>query len=185
MGSPLLSELAACRASLARRPALLAIARRAGLDPAVHFADGTLCGIDRVIVDGAFYQPDPEGEPALIAGAVDYGELIDLVATSVLPSGFGLRTRRGEAQLLGREVLEDSRFLGPPLKLYDSAWSWLREGRQGCVIVDWRRAPFQLEDVPALICESHALGLLVEQAFARPIPMPPLFAPPPQESAYA
>lgn len=142
---------------------------RAGLT----FGDDYLWGLARVAVDPHFYQPEPEGRLALIVGAFEAGVLIDLVAVG--RSTFGLRTRRGDADILGHDALESARWSRTPLHVYDSAWSWLRHGRRGVAVVNWNAVPGLLSDVAEIRCETAALADRVDRAFARPIPRPPLY----------
>jgi hypothetical protein len=162
----LLPELIAAY-RFARRPKFRNALERRGL----AFGGDYLWGVAHVAVDSLFYEPDPEGAVALIVGAFEFGALIDLVAVS---SVFGLRTRRGEADLLGHDALEAAGLHGKPLDLYADPWSWLRHDCRGATIVNWRAAPSLLRNVPRIRCESTQLAERVDQAFARPIPCPPL-----------
>jgi hypothetical protein len=162
----LLPELIAAY-RFARRPKYRKALERRGL----VFGGDYLWGVAHVAVDALFYEPDPEGTPALIVGAFELGALIDLVAVS---SVFGLRTRRGDADLLGHDALETACLFEKPLDLYADAWSWLRHDCRGATIVNWRAAPGLLRGVPRIRCETAQLAERVDQAFARPIPCPPL-----------
>jgi hypothetical protein len=147
--------------------------RKAVQDAGLRYGDDYLWGLARVEVDDHFYQPQPEGRLALIVGAFEAGQLIDLVAIS--SRTFGLRTRRGDADLLGHDALEAARWARTPLHLYENAWSWLRAGRRGATVVNWRAVPGLLSDVAEIRCETAALAKRIDAAFARPVPRPPLF----------
>lgn len=153
----------------ARRRQYRADLLRAGLT----FGDDYLWGLARIEIDAHFYQPQPDGRLALIVGAFEAGMLIDLVAISYRT--FGLRTRRGDADLLGHDALESARWARTPLHLYESAWSWLRAGRRGATVINWNAVPGLLSDVAEIRCETRALADKVDAAFARPVPRPPLF----------
>jgi len=168
MTNPLLPELIDAYRFARRRPVRKDL-ERAGLT----FGDDYLWGLARVEVDDHFYQPVPDGRLALIVGAFEGGMLTDLVAIS--GATFGLRTRRGDADLLGHDVLEAARWARTPLALYESPWSWLRAGRRGVTVVNWRAVPGLLSDVAEIRCETAALARRVDAAFARPVPRLPLF----------
>ena len=139
----------------------------------LRYGDDYLWGFATVEVDDHFYQPQPEGRVALIVGAFEGGSLLDLVAVS--GASFGLRTRRGHADLLGHDALEAARLYRTPLNLYENPWSWLRAGHRGATVVNWRAVPGLLADVAEIRCETAALARRVDAAFARPVPCPPLF----------
>jgi hypothetical protein len=151
---------------------------RAGLPP---------WGIAHVAADKVFYEPDPDGKPAIIVGAFEQGELIDLVATSL--DTRAMRRRCGEARLLGMDWIERARDLAKPLSLFNDAFAWLAGDGCGAVVLDWRAAPRELADLRGLLCQSEALARRVTQAFARPVPLPPLYVHRsdnrPRESAHA
>ena len=162
-----------------RRELAEATARAKRSDIARHVAGGEalMCcpgwGLDLVIPGAEFYEPCPSGDLAFIVGAFKGGELIDLIATS---ESFGLRARRGEARVLGDDHLQDALWSRrTALKLYETALSWLRNGRDGTVILDWRHAPFMLEGVAAIVCETPLLAGRIRTAFARAMTPPPLF----------
>jgi hypothetical protein len=163
----------------ARRPIYRAAIHRLGL----QLGEGYLWGLAPVAADSLFYEPDPEGELALIVGAFERGALFDLVAVS--PFTFGIRTRLGEANLLGADWLEVARWHERSLKLYAEPFSWLRHGRNGAVILDWRGIGFRLSDMPSIVCETEALADQVRDAFARPLPLPPVRLMHPTEKPHA
>lgn len=130
-------------------------------------------GIECVCADSVFYEPMPDGKPAVIAAAVEQGELIDLVAVSL--ETWAMRRRLGTARVLGADSIEDARFFHRPLTLFTDVAGWLAGHGRGAVILDWRAAPRELADLDAVLCQSEALAARVTRAFAQPVPLPPLY----------
>jgi len=168
--SPLLLELLAA-AKLAQRPEFADTLREAGLAARAL----PLWGFAAVQPGFDHYEPDPDGRFALITGAFEDGQLIDLVATSLVT--LAMRRRHGDAVLLGADMIERARENGRPLLVHADAWSWLRGGCLGVVILDFSRAAPLLANVPGLICQTPMLAARLKQAFERPLPMPPMFCP--------
>ncbi len=152
---------------------------RAGL----RFAGRRLWGLATVTADDRFYEPDPEGRFAIIAGAFEEGRLIDLVAMSVATRA--MRRRRGETALLGSEAIEFARETERPLRVFSHPLSWVRNRCHGVVVLDWRLAPYLLADLPAITCDSPLLAARLQQAFDRPIPAPTIFVPQSMENRHA
>ena len=55
--------------------------------------------------------------------------------------------------------------------MFADAWSWLRAGCLGIVILDASRVALLLRDVPALSVQTDALAIRLKQAFERPLPI--------------
>ena len=152
---------------------------RAGL----RFAGRRLWGLATVTADAESYRPDPAGKFAIIAGAFEDNRLIDLAAMSVATRA--LRRRWGEAVFLGDEASQYAGETGRPLRVFSDPLGWVRNGCHGVVVLDWRRAPYRLADLPAITCDSPRLALRLQRAFERPIPAPILFAPQETETRHA
>ncbi len=166
--SSLQDELDAA-ARFADRPELTQVHADMGLDR----AGVPPWGIAYVAADKVFYEPDPDGKAAIIVGAFEQGELVDLVATSL--GTHAMRRRRGEARVLGADRVERARDLDKPLTLFNDAFAWLAGAGCGAVVLDWRAAPRELADLKGLLCQSEALARRVARAFAQPVPLPPLY----------
>ncbi len=133
-------------------------------------------GLALVEVDAHFYEPSRgPGALALIAGAWDGRDLIDLVATSTRTRA--MRRRTGAAALLNDRAVDLARDAHRPLRLYEDGYAWLAARCHGAVVLDWPRAVPRLAEAPGLVCDSEALARRVMRAFERPLPLPPLFAP--------
>jgi len=165
---------------LARLPEFDARLMAAGL----LFPGPPLWGVTRVSTDKRFYQPDPDGQPAVIAPAYENRSLADLVAIS-LRGGHAMRLRRGDVTFLGSDNVLAAYEWREPLLLFESGLSWIRNGCAGAVIVDWSRAAQELAAVPAIACETANLATRVRRAFERPIPLPDLYVSQPQETRHA
>ncbi|MFI5030610.1 MAG: hypothetical protein ACHQPH_07915 [Reyranellales bacterium] len=165
---------------LARMPEFDARLMAAGL----LFPGPPLWGVTRVSTDKRFYEPDPDGQPAVIAPAYESGGLADLVAIS-LRGGHAMRLRRGEVAFLGSDAVLAAYDLRRPLMLFENGLSWIRNGCAGAVIVDWSRIARELAAVPAIACETARLANRVRHAFERPIPLPDLYVSQPQETRHA
>lgn len=98
--------------------------------------------------DGRFDE-EPEGEMFLA-----FPEAEDVVFWR--PSSDQLTTWNGRAFALG----EDTAFnagtysFGGKLNLYRSPLDWLRNGCDGCVIIDWNRAWSRLQDIPRIAIDK-------------------------------
>jgi len=165
--SPLLRELLQA-ARLARKPEFAEILLTAGWTS----VGCPMWGIDAVSAGDEFYQPDENGGMAAILPAYEGPHLVDLVACSF--TSRQMRTRRGIAQVLGFDWIEDACLGLQPLAVHADALSWLRHGCRGIVVIDWTAAPRLLRDVPALHCENEAVAAALQQAFERPAPYPPI-----------
>ena len=85
------------------------------------------------------------------------------------------RTRRGVATVLGQEWIDHAKDTDTAVRLFGDPIEWLRNGRRGAVVVDWRAARYVLADVPDIACETELLAKQVERAMRQPAPIPRLF----------
>jgi hypothetical protein len=122
----------------------------------------------------AFYQSAEDGRWALIVGVVEGGDLIDLCAIDLETQHVAARLGLGKA--LGLDDIDKVRWEGCDLQLFDRALAWLREPVGSAIILDWSIATFTLANLGSarVRCSSLALAERVEQAFARPLPVPEL-----------
>ena len=163
----LLAELRAAH-TLACRPDLHDALAACGLTQT-----GPMWGVDFVSVDPCHYSPSPGGKPAIIVPAFVEGELVDLVATGLETRA--IRTRCGVATVLGEEWLDHARETESAARLFPDPVEWIRNGRRGAVIIDWRVARFALADVPRLDCESDGLARQVDESLRLPVHIPQIF----------
>ncbi|HZQ00359.1 MAG TPA: hypothetical protein VFB13_12515 [Reyranella sp.] len=179
--SPLLGELIEAK-RLARRPDI------ARLVPARVRGGGVIWGFARVEADERYYMPSPDGRTvALIAPAYERRGnctyIVDLVATSI--STRAVRRRRGEAAILGDDWIDCAIEARRPVRLYENPLWWVNGRCHGAVVLDWRDLAYRLAEASSIICQTTTLAERVSDAFARPIPMPPLYVPPAQETRHA
>jgi hypothetical protein len=165
--SPLFPELLAAH-KLARKHDLQDALAACGLTQT-----GPMWGIAFVSVDPHHYTPSPGGKPAIIVPGFVEGELIDLVATGLETRA--IRTRCGVAAVLGEEWLDHARETESAARLFPDPVEWIRNGRRGAVIIDWRVARFALADVPRLNCESDRLARQVDESLRLPVHIPQIF----------
>ena len=129
-------------------PARARVARVEG-NPWFDFADEV--DDDRPIESAlAFLARDELGEPS------------DLVAWS--PTSDRVASWLWCAPVLGLETLWMPRIAdNGALPVYSSAWSWLRQGRDGLLIVDLRRSIPILRDVGTLVADTVDLGIEIRR----------------------
>jgi hypothetical protein len=163
--TPLFREYLASRRT-GRCPALGAAVHCCGLP-----ADGF--GVSFVEIDAHHYAPAAGGKPAIIVPLFEEGRLLDLIATGLQTRT--TRTREGIAMVLGQEWIDRAKDTGTALRLFGDPFAWLRNGRRGAVVVDWRTARYVLADVPVIACETELLAKQVERATRQPAPLPRLF----------
>ncbi len=90
---------------------------------------------------------------ALVALAFDRdGHTTDIVAWRTGPEPF-VASWLGQVGLLGEENLEGARF-GEPLRVHETPIDWLRDGREGGVVVDPSRAGPMLRDAGPIVVNS-------------------------------
>lgn len=99
-------------------------------------------GVDRIAITGDLYEPDPQGQPAIIVPVSfeyepEWFEPFDLVAW--LPDDPARLYRRTDvADILNPVAIERAAHFGEPLALWSSPRAWLQAGLAGAVILDWR-----------------------------------------------
>jgi hypothetical protein len=99
---------------------------------------------------GLFDFDDEAGDPSGAITAViiecpdEYGDIADLAAWR--PDAGKSALWRGRVFALGQDQLLAPRG-GEPLMVYATVWAWLRAGRDGVVILDFRRAALALHGV--------------------------------------
>jgi hypothetical protein len=163
--TPLFREYLASRRT-GRRPDLASALHGCGLP-----ADGF--GVSFVEIDAHHYAPVAGGKPAIIVPLFEDGTLLDLIATG--PQTRTTRTRSGIAMVLGQEWIDRAKDTGTAFRLLGDPIEWLRNGRRGAVVVDWRAARYVLADVPDIACDTELLAKQVERAMRQPAPLPRLF----------
>ena len=104
---------------------------------------------------GETYRPAIGGEPAhasLIVPAVDeYGRIVDLVACT-LAAPHRMRSRYGAAAIVGFDEVERAREADAPLLVFDNTIRWLYARSRGAVVIDWEKAPREIEGVTIILC---------------------------------
>jgi hypothetical protein len=134
---------------------------------------GPIWGLDFVQVDTEYYQPSLEGRAAIIVPLFGDGALLDLIACSLATRS--CRTRLGICTVLGREWLDQAREHDTAARLLPDPIEWLRNGRRGAVIVDWRSAPYELADLPGISVSNDLLAKRIDNALRQPANIPPIF----------
>ena len=134
---------------------------------------GPIWGVAFCEIDAHHYAPRAGGKPAVIAPLFENGVLLDLVATGLETRS--TRTRLGIATILGQEWIDHAKETETTVRLFADPIEWLRNGRRGGVIVDWRAARYALADVPGIACESEFLAKQVDRAMRQPARVPQLF----------
>jgi hypothetical protein len=121
----------------------------AGPDVRLH------CGLARARSAGKFYEPDPDGEYAIIVPVMNGDELVDLIAFDPRqPAEWFVRL--GGEPLLGAGALADQ-LLEKPLHIFKTPLSWLQGGCAGVVVADQTRAFVDLATSPnGLVGEDDA-----------------------------
>ncbi len=110
-----------------------------------------------------------DADPAFIVLALDLdGQPADLMAWRPDPRGF-LASWTGRAPLLGAEQLEMPR-LGEPLRVHETPLEWLRDGRQGVVVVDPKMAAPALIDAAPLAVSTPAFAVRLRSMLHRAPP---------------
>ena len=151
-----------------RHPDLAPVLAALGLDN----VRGPAWGFGHVVADGETYRPAIDGETAhaaVIVPAVEDGGIVDLVACTVSPRR--MRSRHGVAAVVGLDEIERALDANTPLYVFDDTIRWLRGDTRGAVMVDWDRAPREIEGVKTLIC-SAALAPSLHDATRRCWPRP-------------
>lgn len=113
------------------------------------------CGLAKIVRHRPFYEPDPDGDHAIVIPVMYDDELVDLLAFDARrPSDWFMRL--GGEPLLGAGALADQ-LLEKPLHVYRTPLSWLQAGCDGVVILDLNRAFADLVTAPnGLVGEDDA-----------------------------
>ena len=172
-GSDLLQEFAASAAKAAQ-PETVAWLARYGIGRGVIFGPHcSLVGVARIEIDGQYYQPVPEGHPAIIIPvSYDYApgclDPLDLIAfTPARPDRWYHRTGWGD--VLGEDAIERAWLLEQPLTMHATPLDWLQAGGHGTCILDWSAARFALGNVRAFNCPTREYGLKLQRALSEPV----------------
>jgi hypothetical protein len=124
--------------------------------------DGSLIlGLADVDIDDHYYAPAPGGKCALIVPFFEGNVLLDLVAVGL--ETFACRTRTGICTVLGSEHIERARERETAVHLFKDPIAWLRNGRRGACIVDWRAARYILADVPSVACNDELTAAKIDR----------------------
>ncbi|EGE56751.1 hypothetical protein RHECNPAF_5730022 [Rhizobium etli CNPAF512] len=117
--------------------------------------------------DGRF-DPDPSGPDWFV-----FAEPEDLVFWR--PKTSELATWTGRSFALGEAVIGNAATFsfGNALHLYASPLDWLRAGRDGTVVLDWRHAFDRLRDCPRIAVDDRLLPIY--RRHMRPARMPDVF----------
>jgi hypothetical protein len=166
--SPLVRELLIAHRA-ARLPELAAALQGCGMS----IDTGPTWGVSFVEIDAHHYAPAAGGKPAIIVPLFEGGALLDLIATGLETRT--TRTRAGIATVLGQEWIDHAKETETTVRLFADPIEWLRNGRRGAVVVDWRAARYALADVPGIACESEFLAKQVDRAMRQPARVPQLF----------
>jgi hypothetical protein len=147
---------------------------------------GDLClyltiGVQRIEMDGHFYQPASHGPialvvpvytgptPSFMTPADEWTELIDLVAFSISdPHRWWRRT--GLANFLGEHLIPSSVTWKRPLQVFATPLDWIKGYGQGvCPLTEEVLA---LRDAPRLLFDDVDFASQVERQLSRPFPIP-------------
>lgn len=131
--NPLFRELLIAH-RMARLPELADVLEACGLP----IDSGPVFGLAFVEIDAHNYVPAAGGEPAVIVPLFGDDGLLDLVATGLKTRS--TCTRAGVATVLGQEWIDHARETETAVRLFADPIAWLRAGRRGAVVVDWRSA---------------------------------------------
>jgi hypothetical protein len=154
---------------LIRRPDYDAGFRRCG----IRTDDSLIIGLAAVETCEHYYTPAAGGKGALIVPYFQGNVLLDLVAVGL--ETFTCRTRLGIATVLGGEHIEAARERETSVRLFKDPITWLRNGRNGACIVDWRVAQFILADVPGVACDDELLAAKIERLRQPAVVVPRIF----------
>ncbi len=133
------------------------------------------CGLDKIQTNGEFYEPDPDGDHAIIVPVMDGDELVDLIAFD-LPQPDRWWLRRGDTCLLGAAAL-DHLYLGAELQVRRNPLSWLQNHTEGCVVLDWPRAADRLRSIATLDAADIEHGQEIRCHLQHPLLIPEIRVP--------
>lgn len=115
--------------------------------------------------DGSFdYSTDGVLASVLPVPGLD-GAMEDIVAWGDDPARWWLRRRL--AVILGMDAAEQADYLHEPLTLLETPADWVRGGKRGAVVLDWRAClGLYLPQVSTIKCESERLACRLRKALA-------------------
>jgi hypothetical protein len=131
----------------------------------VIFGEPLMLGVANVqIFDSGFYEPNDDGDPAVILAqgwpnSPIWDTLDDLIAFKPQEPNHWW-CRRGEVQLLGAYNIRPEPVF--PLSVRETPLSWLRGGGRGVCVLDWAFDPERLVYAGPLEVESAALKQRLE-----------------------
>ncbi|MGN7878562.1 hypothetical protein [Ensifer sp. 22460] len=151
---------------------------RAGVPPSALIKPEPIRLAHGVRADDGRFDPEPAG-PAWL----HFVEHHDSVFWR--PESGELATWNGRCFALGEQAIDSAGTcsLGGYLTIYNNPLRWLKGGRDGCVIIDWRRAFDRLRDVPRIAVQESLLPLY--RKHMRPARMPELYVLREREGAVA
>ena len=113
---------------------------------------------------GSYFDLDFDGTDALIIGCINGDHLLDFVATDIKqPNRFARMERR--IWWLGQNF--DYYDISAPLPVWRNPLTWLRNGADGIVILDWGAAFWHLNH-RKLIAEDEAHGRQIRKLMQQP-----------------
>ena len=119
------------------------------------------------MIDAHHYAPAAGGKPAIICPLFEDG-----LCSTWWPRA-SRRARRAPVRASplswGKSGSTTPRRQRPTVRLFGDPIEWLRNGRRGAVVVDWRAARHALADVPGIACETEFLAAQVERAMRQPV----------------
>lgn len=104
------------------------------------------CGLAKIVRHRPFYEPNPDGDHAIVVPVMDDDELVDLLAFDPRRKSEWF-VRLGSEPLLGASALSEQ-LLGKPLHIFRSPLTWLQASCDGIVILDINWAFIDLTTAP-------------------------------------
>lgn len=160
----LLTEFAAAAGALHRATGCVEWLSRQGIAAEVTFGPhACIAGVARIRTEGNCYEPDPDGQQAIIVPvslSYETCELdpYDLVAWHPAEPGRWF-ARRGAADILNPEAIERSVSMDEPLQVRETPLAWLQGGMTGIVVLDWTaHLPLLLPPKLEICCATPELG---------------------------
>lgn len=146
-------------------------------DLGLHGTRAPVWGFAHIVTEGSYYRPalpDEPAEAAIIAPAMEGGQLIDLAAQPV--GRATLHSRLGVAKVLGIEAIEEAREYDKPVFVFQAIDAWLRGHCSGAVIIDLRQAAHLLDGIKSIFC-CAAIAPALHRATSRCWPRPTIATP--------
>jgi hypothetical protein len=144
-----------------------------GIPQNTIYGGASLIGRQYVQFTGyGFYQPNPDGVPALIIAEGERGEhnigwesIAELVAFHS-PNPDTWAVRAGSVPLLGHDNVRRASFFGEPLVVHRNPLKRLQGGAKGVVVLHWaRHLPLWLGGISHLICDDAVIAKRLEAVF--------------------